>query len=338
VLRPLPDGVERRPDGSFLVRWESEAAELGVAVHAGPSPDAIDWSRPLGHTRAREIETPALDPRRRHYFGLLAEGAARPLLVAERRLPLEGARNFRDAGGYPTREGRRVRWGRIYRSDHLAGLSDADRAFLAGLRLGLVCDFRTDAEREKRPSRLGAESGASTVLLSIAPGSPQGFRDAVLGPGATPERVRALMLEVNRALALEHAATYARMFELLLEAPERPALLHCAGGKDRTGFAAALVLLALGVPRETVMEDYLLTARYLTWHGRPPLGRRQREELGLADVDPDLLRPLGEARPEYLAAALAAIDAHHDSLDDYLESRLGLGPARRAALCAQLLE
>ena len=338
MLHPLPESVERRPDGGFAVRWDAEVPDLRVSVHAGPSPEAIDWERPLAHTRAREVALPALDPRRRHYFGLVAEGGVRRLVLAERRLPLEGARNFRDAGGYATRDGRRVRWGRLYRSDHLAGLSDADRGFLASLGLGLVCDFRTDAERETRPSRLGADSGASTALLSIAPGSPQGFRDAVLGPGATPERVRGLMLEVNRALALQHATTYARMFELLLEHPARPALLHCAGGKDRTGFGAALVLLALGVPRETVMQDYLLTGRYLTWRGKSPLGRRQREELGLGDVDPELLRPLGEARPEYLAAALDAIDAHHASLDHDLESRLGLGPARREELRARLLE
>jgi protein-tyrosine phosphatase len=338
VLHPLPESVERRPDGGFLLRWRAEAEGLLVSVCAGPSPEAIDWARPLARTRAREVATPALDPRRRHYFGLVPEGSARPLLVAERRLPLEGARNFRDLGGYGTRESRRVRWGRLYRSDHLGNLSPADCSFLAGLGLARICDFRTELERETRPSRLAEGCGAATALLSIGPGSPEGFRDALLGPGATRERVAELMLEINRELALRHAPTFARMFELLLEGPPGPVLLHCAGGKDRTGFAAALVLLALGVPRELVMQDYLLTGRYLTWRGRSPLPRKQREELGLREVDPELLRPLGEARPEYLAAALSAIEAHHASLDEYLEARLGLDAERRAELRARLLE
>jgi len=338
MLHPLPESVERRPDGGFLLRWGAEARGLLVSVHAGPSPEAIDYGRALARTRDREAATPALDPGRRHYFGLLPEGGARPLVVAERRLPLEGARNFRDLGGYATRDARRVRWGRLYRSDHLGSLSETDRQLLAGLSLARICDFRSDAERESRPSLLGADCGAATALLSIAPGSPQGFRDAVLGPGATAERVRELMIEINRELALRHTATFARMFELLLTGPPRPVLLHCAGGKDRTGFAAALVLLALGVPREEVMADYLLTGRYLTWRGRSPLGRHQREELGLGAVDPELLRPLGEARPEYLAAALGAIEAQHASLEEYLEVRLGLSPERRAELRARLLE
>ena len=114
-----------------------------------------------------------------------------------------------------------------------------------------------------------------------------------------------------------------------------PTVLHCTAGKDRTGFASALILLSLGVPEETVFEDYLLTNQYreafhrkvLRWVPLYPLFR----------TDPEDLLPLLEARPEYLRVSLDTIDELYGSLDAYLEQALGVTPARRAALRANLL-
>ena len=114
-----------------------------------------------------------------------------------------------------------------------------------------------------------------------------------------------------------------------------PALFHCTAGKDRTGFAAALVLLALGVPRETVLEDYLLTNRYrerfdrrvLRWVPLASLFRTRAEDM----------RPLLEARPEYLEAAFQVMEEEYGGVDGYLERGLGVDARLRAQLEANLL-
>ena len=124
------------------------------------------------------------------------------------------------------------------------------------------------------------------------------------------------------------------MLRRLAQPENLPTLVHCTAGKDRTGFASALVLLALGVPEETVMEDYLRTNLHLGSLRRlvlfVPLYSFFRTE------SQDIL-PLIEARPEYLQASLDAIAENYGSVDAYLEAALGVGPELRANLRANLL-
>ncbi len=239
-------------------------------------------------------------------------------------LPLQGATNFRDLGGYHGHGGRPLRWRRVFRSDHLGGLTAADRAALTALGLARSFDFRGEAERAAEPYEL---PGLVQHSLAIEPSVAQRM-DALERAGLplTPARMAELMKELYRRLVLEQSHRFAEFFEHL-RASDAPLVFHCTAGKDRTGVAAALLLLALGVGHDTVREDYLLTNEV---YRRPPaVGAR---------LPAEVLAVLWSVRADYLEEALAAIEREGHGLDRYLTHRLGLTPAARELLAQRYLQ
>lgn len=236
---------------------------------------------------------------------------------------LQGASNFRDLGGYGVRGGRTVRWRRLFRSDHLGALTDADRAALAGLGLARAFDFRGAAERAAAPYDL---PGVIQHPLTIEPTVVQGLQAlAAAGRRLTAATAAALMRERYRALVNDQAHRFAELFECLLEA-DAPVVFHCTAGKDRTGVAAALVLLALHMPLELVRQDYLLTNAVFR---HPPVPA--------SDTPQDVVAVLWRVQDDFLDAALGAIDDDQGGIETYFVRRLGLGPAARDALAARYL-
>ena len=242
----------------------------------------------------------------------------------DRVLPLQGASNFRDLGGYPGHGGRIVLWRRLFRSDHLAGLTPADHALLAELGLARALDFRGEHERAATPYQL---PGVAQHSLAIEPSVMQRMQ-ALLQAGqplGAAEGV-ALMQDLYRSMVNERARAFALLFEQLLDC-DAPLVFHCTAGKDRTGWAAALVLLALGVPRAIVLQDYLMTNQVFK---QPPLP---------ADGTPaEALAAMWRVQEDYLAAALDLMDAEHGGIEPYLRGRLGLSPAALDTLAARYLQ
>lgn len=246
----------------------------------------------------------------------------------QRRLALEGAANFRDLGGYDVGAGRRTRWGRLYRSDSLADLTDADLLLLRKLGLATLIDFRLPIERTRQPNRLPADAGIETVEIGFVPeGTLDMMRGVVEGTLDDAAAERALIRNY-RLMPVAHQREYARMFAHIEAAAGRPLLIHCTSGKDRTGFGAALILFALGASREVVLEDFALSDRY----------RRDLTALFAPQTSPALLDVLMSAPPRFLEAALAAIDETYGSSEAYLEQALGLNDQRRARLRDWLTE
>ena len=241
-----------------------------------------------------------------------------------RALSLQGASNVRDLGGWPTADGRRVRFGLVFRSASLAGLTDEDAAVLGEVGLRTICDLRGEMEQQSAPSRV---TGVTTHALSIEPSLGASVREVAERRGATSEDVMVLLRRAYTAYALDWSHRYRTLFDLLLQAEAPPLLFHCSAGKDRTGFGAALVLTALGADEEVVLEDYLATNRL--WR-----------------VDPDMVAAMPRlaaevmlrAHPELIGVAFGAVRAAYGSLDAYFEDRLGLGPERRERLRDRLLE
>jgi protein-tyrosine phosphatase len=242
----------------------------------------------------------------------------------DRHLPLDGATNFRDLGGYVGQGGRALRWRRLFRSDHLAGLSAADQARLAELGLARAVDFRGIDERAATPYQV---PGVQQQHLSIEPSVVQRMQDlTAAGRTMTADLVVGLMQQLYRELINDHAHRFASLFQQLLH-DDSPLVFHCTAGKDRTGVAAALILLALGVPRDVVMQDFLLSN---TLYQRPAA-------LPHSDTPPQALAVLWRVQDSFLHAALQAVDDEQGGLDVYLQRRLGLGPAQRQALAARFL-
>ena len=330
----------RDSDGEIVVRWSGLAPHERYEVFVSATPDEFDHAGgPQGEIRGRpgmrELRVPNLDPTRRYYFELVKERSESSRVVAERLLPLDGTHNFRDLGGYATRDGRRVRWGRLYRSDHLADLSDRDLSYLKRLGVALVCDFRSRAEREEDADRL--PTGVRTEVLEIA--------DDTLAPGRLHKRlltgdlddldVPNLLVEANRHFATTFRDRYRRLFERLQQDSNLPLLIHCTAGKDRTGFGAALIRRALGVPQKTIFEDFLRSNVYSAHYIETAL--RFLHWASFFRTDPERVRPLLEVRRAYLEAAFAAIHDHYGSFDDYLRDELGVSDSQREALRARLL-
>ena len=174
----------------------------------------------------------------------------------ERVLPFAGIVNFRDLGGYPTADGRRVRWEQLYRSARWTTATPEDAAALAKLDIDTVIDFRGEAKREQHPEHI-PPGMRRVVHLPIEPVDPL-FADglASVPRSGDAEASRALMRAFYAEMVTEHTDRFHAFFAALVEA-QGPVVFHCSAGKDRTGLAAALLLTALGVGTEDVYADYM---------------------------------------------------------------------------------
>jgi protein-tyrosine phosphatase len=251
--------------------------------------------------------------------------AAQDLPVAtalERVLPLEGVRNFRDLGGYATLDGRRVRWRQIFRSASLGTLTARDHAHLEGLGLRAVFDLRATDERAKEPVRWGGGPGPRLLehdyVLDLS-----ALSQVLPRPDVDVAAARGAFMRLYEGLPAHFAAAYRALFAALLQG-EAPLAFNCSAGKDRTGVGAALLLAALGVPRDTIVADYLLSND----HYRPGPGAAAamsgRHGEWLRAVRPEILQVMLTVDASYLEAALAAIERTHGSIDGYLGSALGV--------------
>ncbi len=255
-----------------------------------------------------------------------------------RLLNFEGIHNFRDLGGYPAADGREVKWGVLYRTGTLAHASRADLAALAGLQLDTLIDFRSSMEKEEEPNRLpepltfdvveiptldkGNETLVGEIFERIESGNFEGF-----DPHAT-------MIESNRQFASEFTPQFRQFIQEVLEAQGRPVLWHCSAGKDRTGFAAAILLRILGVDQETVMADYLASRE-------PSLDARKSTLLMLrvfkGEAAAEKLAVLMGVERAWLTAAFEKIDEQWGSFDAYVRDGLALSDADVERLRSNLL-
>lgn len=332
--------VERTADGDYLVSWRLPHASDRVKVYMSEDPDHFyaggHPGEPVLTTEAREALVPCPDKGVRHYFYLQSEHGE-GVILAERKLDLEGTPNFRDLGGYQGHEGRKLRWGKLYRSSKLSALSEKDRGYVRRLGLTLICDFRQVLEQELEPTALGDGHLHTLASLPVMPGSSQSFMESLHNGIIAVDDAAKFMEDTNRDFVINQMPQYAEMFQLLLQG-DRPTLIHCASGKDRTGFGAALILDVLGVDEDAIVEDYLLTNRYLPIDSEiERLSATFTDQSGAA-IPEHVLRPMLEVRPEYIRACFEEIRQRYQSKQHFYETALRLDDAKLAELKGRLLE
>jgi protein-tyrosine phosphatase len=239
----------------------------------------------------------------------------------ERLVPLTGGRNFRDLGGYAAADGRTTRWGVVFRAGSPVGLTEADWAQLCARGLKSVCDMRTIRERTREPFAWADAAGVSYWArdhrASFAELSER-MREGYM----TGELAREGMIAGYRELPFEQAPALQQLFAHL-KAGEVPLMFNCAAGKDRTGIAAALLLTALGVPRATVVEDYLLTEQVLAAQMVKPSNPKGL----LYQQVPEVIAAVGRADAAYVTAALETVEARHGSVEGFLAEVLEVSGA-----------
>jgi protein-tyrosine phosphatase len=255
------------------------------------------------------------------------------------RIELGGSRNLRDLGGYSTVDGREIKKGVLYRSDHLSKITKRDFEKVAALGVKTVYDLRGEEERESYPQQLPEIVSVEVVSLPVFY---QGLdpwvtaRRIVISGDVEEGEFHHLMVESYRAYVLDFRTQWSLLLKGLAEPGTLPALIHCTYGKDRTGVAVAIVLRSLGVLRENVMEGYLLSNKF--WESKTDLYSCLANCASCFRTPRSEVRALMEVRPEYLEAAFAAIDEKYGSFEGYLHEGLGIDDVTLESLRSALLE
>jgi protein-tyrosine phosphatase len=251
-------------------------------------------------------------------------------------IPIPGVPNLRDLGGWPTADGGCVRRGLVYRAAEPFTLDADGRAEFDALGIRTVYDFRSSAECERKPDTV--PDGARRVLVDVMADSSHGAPVHVAQLLDDPQQADELLASGKSVFLFERGyrelvdlpsahENYRAFFSGLADAANRPALIHCTTGKDRTGWAAASLLMVLGVSDEDVMRDYLLTNKELM-----PVMQTVLDKFAAAGGDPELLLPVVGVEADYLDAALDEMRSTFGGVEDYFDRALGIDAAQQQAL------
>jgi len=326
----VPVTAEKLSDGRFKLCWLKET-ELKT-IHLGTDPEQINTLVAFTAPAQQEALIEARQEAERLYFKLcFADGSE--VIVAERFLPLEGAVNFRDLGGYETSAGKHVRWGKLFRTDALHEITQSDQDYLTAMGLKLVCDLRSLEEFEQSPDLL--PEGVEQLHLPINTGNwmQQIGKTLFFRRSELPETMK----ESYPLLLKNYPENIKGVLSRFADPKNLPAAFHCTAGKDRAGLTAALVLSLLGVPDETIVAEYSISNYSFKARAEKfnrALGPRMRR-YGIPLRD---LTIFNAADPDWMAAALVFLREEYGSTEDYLINMVGLSAEEIAAIRENLLD
>tara|TARA_B100000214_G_scaffold36822_1_gene23175 strand:+ start:73 stop:819 length:747 start_codon:yes stop_codon:yes gene_type:complete len=248
--------------------------------------------------------------------------------MLNRHVNLIGASNFRDLGGYETEDGMKLKRGLIYRSDNLSHLSEEDLQKINEIGIKTVCDFRSDFELDEFPSLFSEKTLPKLKHIPIKTLGTRDLRELSIKDDVTSEEMAREMQHHYVLYVHQHKKKY-RDFINLVALGEIPLVFHCFAGKDRTGFGALLYLGLLGVKKETIIEDYLLTNKFF----KGPIVNEEWR-----DTSSEKLQPLFEARVDYINAAFSEIYSSYNSIEDFVVKELEIDSQTLDLLKTRILE
>jgi protein-tyrosine phosphatase len=255
-------------------------------------------------------------------------------MTFDRVLKLPTGHNFRDLGGYPAQDGLSVKWRQVFRSGFMSKIAGDDLAQLRALGVDTICDLRANTERATRPTRWH-EADPTELWTRDYDFSAGALFELLERPDVIKGEMHETMVNIYRVLPFEQADSYREMFRRLA-AGRVPLVFNCSAGKDRTGVAAALLLSVLGVPRDVIEEDYLLTNAAMD--GLVDYMRNEPKYAAFVTTRREHAMPLLRAESEYLTTSFAAIDAAHGSVREYMADILGISAEDQAAIRGHLLD
>lgn len=246
---------------------------------------------------------------------------------------LKGAGNFRDLGGYGTGDGRIVKYNCVFRSNSLARLTDDDLTVLKEIDIKYVFDFRVKKEVELSPDRLPEDCDINYLNMPVVHGE---FDAEVamkrIQSGDTAWLTDEFMIEGYKKNIDEFADTWGAIVRHLADQKSLPLVFHCTAGKDRAGTCAALILLTLGVPEETVIYDYELTNIYLKeWVDMI------RQTVRSDGHDPESMDPFLVANRDYIVSLIEYIKEKYGCAEEYFSTKAGIDNETLIRLKQQLL-
>jgi protein-tyrosine phosphatase len=315
--------------GNYRIKWETLPPMNGtVSIYESINPDSFNIQSPLAVVNIGDgfKEVFALRNLRRSYFKLVFNNKY-SVITAERAVPMQQLPNFRDFGGYRNENDLQTRWGKLYRSSSLNYATTTDMRFLDALKIKTVIDFRSDNERLKGPRQY---TTAQTFNLPLRenPHLTFYFYDKILSKQMRKNDI-IISQQDNLSFVMEHNADYfEKMFDILSEKTNYPIVFSCSLGTEKTGVASALVLLALGVDKEQVISDFLLSNQLIDYDFFTP-----DLKVYLSDVDvQETMTAMFRSHQEVITYILDRITKRYGLMDKFLETELKLNPQKRAKL------
>lgn len=250
-------------------------------------------------------------------------------------IPFKGINNFRDMGGYKTVDGRKVKFGLFFRAAELTGMTKEDSALFQTLGIKYIFDYRDDHEALAKPDPILPDIKNERIrAITSELATPINTIEEMVTSDFFKQMNVDTLVEMYAQLAINNSS-YKRLMKLIQNPSNLGILHHCTAGKDRTGIGAALILLALGVPRESVLEDYLITNDTMREFNENVLSKVSG---GLDELGIQKFQGLMGAKEEYLSATFKSIEDHFGDFDAYFEKEYDLTPEKRAALQDYCLE
>ena len=246
-------------------------------------------------------------------------------LTETRLVPLDGGINFRDIGGYVNNEGRTVKWRKIMRCGHLANLTDADLDVLEEIGVSQIHDFRRVDEQAQNPSCAIRAEFVDDYQVSI--GDISRFWEFLFEGELSAESSHQLVVNSYRSCIQVVIPAFSRFMRHIVDNAQGGSVFHCSAGKDRTGMAAALILSALDVPRQTIIDDYMLTLEHYDSSRLIDIVEGHLRDAKVEKWDRSWLIPYCSVHEDNIVAFLEAIDAEYGDVKNYLINALGLSQA-----------
>ncbi len=278
-------------------------------VYMGTDPGSIDMNVTVAESTGASVEITGLDPHQRYYFEVVLDDKQKAT-VSSRGVAIEGQRNFRDLGGFITQDDKSVKWGMVFRSGELSALTDDDKTFMANMHFDLLIDFRYDEELEENPDNI--PDGIDVLNIPVEQGSYSRDQMTTWLFTNDSEAFDTLLIHANRVFVSDAQTEFSNFLHHLENGDK--IVYHCTAGKDRAGYATALFLSALGVDRETIIEDYLTSNDY-----NEGMIDATIEYVNSMGLNGELLRPVLIVKREYIETAFETIDNKYGGMDSYLQ-------------------